>query len=84
MAFFVYLLECSDNSYYCGYTKDLDRRIALHNKGKASRYTRARLPARLVYFEKKKTRAQAMRREAEIKGMSRKGKGLLISKEGSR
>ena len=79
MPFFVYLLECRDKSLYCGWTNDLEKRAKAHNEGKASRYTRARLPVRLVFFEKAKTKSLALKREAEIKSFPRKKKLSLIA-----
>ena len=78
MPYFVYLLECRDQSLYCGYTSDLGKRVAAHNAGRGGRYTRTHLPVKLVYSEKARTRLQAMRREREIKGYSRKKKQALI------
>ena len=78
MPFFVYLLECRDKTYYCGFTKNLSQRVEAHNKGTGAKYTRARRPVKLIYFEKKKTLKAAMRREREIKSMSRKGKEKLV------
>lgn len=78
MQFFVYLLECSDKSLYCGSTPDIKARLAKHNVGKGAKYTRGRLPAKLVFLEKKKTKSSALKREAEIKKMTRKGKEALI------
>ncbi|MCD4740058.1 GIY-YIG nuclease family protein [archaeon] len=78
MRFFVYLLECSDHSYYCGYTKDLVARVKVHNTGKGARYTRSRRPVRLVYSESYSTLSRALKREAEIKSFSRKKKQFLI------
>ena len=79
MAFFVYLLECSDGSLYCGYAADIKARIELHNKGRASKYTKSRLPAKLVFLERKKTKSEALKREAEIKKMARKEKLELVA-----
>ncbi len=73
-------MECSDKSYYCGYTSDLNRRIEEHNSGRGSKYTRARRPVRLVYSEERETRSSAMKREAEIKKFSRKEKKALAIK----
>lgn len=73
-----YLLECADGSLYCGWTNDLDRRIEAHNNGKGARYTRSRLPVRLVYTERFDTPREAMRRECSIKRMTRTDKLLLI------
>ena len=81
MGFFVYLLECSDKSFYCGYTKNLGERVAAHNRGIGAKYTRAHRPVRLVFSEKKRTRSAAMGRELEIKSFSRKQKiGLVRGK----
>lgn len=80
MSYFVYLLECSDNSLYCGHTGNLEQRIKQHNAGTGGRYTRARLPAKLVYSEKAFGRKKAMNREREIKQLSRKQKEGLIEK----
>ncbi len=81
MKFFVYLLECSDGSYYCGCTKNIFARLAAHNKGTASRYTCSRRPVKLAYFERRKTLPAAMRREREIKRLTRKAKTALIKTE---
>ena len=78
MPFFVYLLECRDKSLYCGWTIDLEKRIKAHNSGKASKYTRARLPVKLVFFEEIKTKSLAMKREFEIKSFSRAKKRFFI------
>jgi putative endonuclease len=74
---FVYLLECADRTYYCGYTCNLKKRLRGHNNGKASRYTRARLPVKIIYFEKIGTKSGAMKREFQIKQLSRKEKEML-------
>ena len=71
---FCYLLECADGTLYAGITTNLDRRVGEHNRGTASKYTRARLPVRLVYAESQLDRAAASRREREIKRMGRAGK----------
>ncbi len=74
MPFFVYLLLCNDTSLYCGYSPDLKKRLKAHNLGKASKYTRARLPAKLVFSERFDSKKKALKREAEIKSFSRKKK----------
>lgn len=79
MRFFVYLLECSDKTYYCGYTTDVKARLAKHNAGKGAKYTRGRLPAKLAYFERKSSKSAAIKREAEIKKMQRTQKAALIN-----
>ena len=76
--FFVYLLRCSDGSLYCGWTTDLKRRMATHNAGKGAKYTRARRPVELVYFEELENKNSAMKREYEIKQLSRAEKLRLI------
>jgi len=76
--FFAYILRCADGTLYAGYTDDLDRRLAAHNHGAGAKYTRARLPVRLEYFEAFDDRSSAMRREAAIKKLTRAQKLLLI------
>ena len=76
---YTYILECSDGTLYTGYTVDLDHRLAMHNAGKASRYTRCRLPARLVYYECFATKSEAMQRECAIKRLTRSQKLALIA-----
>ncbi len=76
---YTYLLECADGTLYCGWTNDLARRLRAHNAGTASRYTRSRLPVRLVYCEAFETRGEAMRREAAVKRMTREEKLALIA-----
>lgn len=79
-AWFVYILECADNTLYTGITVDVERRVAEHNStGKqAAKYTRARQPVRLVYQENCGNRSQAAKREAMIKKMSRDEKLTLL------
>jgi len=76
----VYLLRCRDGSLYTGITNDLSRRLAAHRAGKASAYTRARRPLRLVYREAARDRSAALRREAAIKRLTRKAKLELIGR----
>lgn len=78
---YVYVLECADNTLYTGWTIDLDKRIKVHNEGKASKYTRARLPVKLVYLETFDDKITAQKREWEIKQMSRKDKLMLIKNQ---
>ena len=75
---YVYILECSDNTFYTGWTNNLDKRIQTHSLGKASKYTRARLPVRVVYVEKHDDKISAQKREYEIKQMTRAEKIELI------
>jgi putative endonuclease len=75
---FLYMLLCKDGSYYTGITLEPVRRLAQHNAGKASRYTRARLPVKMIYLEKCKSQSLALRREYEVKSLSRRQKEKLI------
>lgn len=75
---YTYLLRCADDSYYCGWTNDIDRRLAAHNAGTASKYTRSRRPVELVYYEAFATKQEAMSREYYIKKLSREEKLELI------
>ncbi len=75
---FVYLLRCADDSLYTGITTDVRRRCDQHNAGTASRYTRSRLPIRLVYEEVLTNRSLALKREAAMKTLSRMEKESLI------
>ena len=75
---FVYMVECADGSLYTGIARDLEQRIAAHNKGKGARYTRSRLPVRLVWSETAHDRSAASQREAQIKSMGRNAKLALI------
>ena len=77
--FWVYILECADGSLYAGSTKDVKRRMALHNSGRGSRCTRARLPVALRYVERKRSWSMALKREYEIKKLSRSAKLLLCA-----
>ncbi|MBR4875864.1 MAG: GIY-YIG nuclease family protein [Clostridia bacterium] len=76
---YTYILKCADGTLYTGWTNDLDCRLTAHNAGKASKYTRVRLPVELAYFETFETKEEAMRREVLIKQLSRAEKLKLIS-----
>ncbi len=78
MTAFVYLLRCRDGSLYCGWTVDLDARVATHNAGKGAAYTRSRRPVRLVWHETCADRSAALRRELAIKRLARSEKLLLV------
>ena len=78
MRAFTYILECADGTLYTGYTTDMEKRLATHNSGKASKYTRCRLPVKLVYLEECKDKETAMSREWHIKQLSRVEKIKLI------
>lgn len=75
---YTYILECSDGSYYTGWTKDIQKRLHAHNEGKGAKYTRSRLPVVLAYYETFETKEEAMRREWQIKHLSRKEKEKLV------
>ena len=75
---FVYILRCSDGSLYTGITNCLEKRLERHNRGQASRYTRARLPVSLIYSEPQPDRSLASKREAEIKSWDRESKMELV------
>ncbi|MBI4680410.1 MAG: GIY-YIG nuclease family protein [Nitrospirae bacterium] len=74
----VYILECRDKTLYIGATKDLTKRLDKHNKGKASRYTRGRVPVKLVYEESHPDKISALKREYQLKRRSRAEKKILI------
>ena len=75
---YVYILECADGTLYTGWTNDLEKRLKSHNDGKGSKYTRARLPVKVVYTEVYETPSEARSREAKIKRLTRKEKLELI------
>ncbi len=74
----VYMLECADGTLYTGWTNDIEKRLTAHQKGRGSRYTRSRLPVALRYVEHCADKSEAMRREAEIKALSRTEKLRMI------
>lgn len=77
---YVYIIKCKDNSLYTGWTNNLERRFKAHTDGKGAKYTRGRGPLELVYFEEFEDKIEAMKREYEIKKMSRKNKLEMIKK----
>ncbi len=78
---YTYILECSDNSLYTGYTTDIERRVSEHNNGTGAKYTRGRTPVELKYVEFHEDRSNAMSREYEIKQLSTTEKQDLIKKD---
>ena len=78
MPFYCYILECSDGTFYTGWTTDPPRREKQHNTGTGARYTRARRPVKMIYVEEQADRKSAMKRELAIKHMSRAQKKKLI------
>ena len=75
---YTYILLCKDGTLYTGWTNDLKKRIKAHNKGKGAKYTKARRPVKLVYYEEYQTKEEAMKRECAIKRMGRKDKERMI------
>ncbi len=78
MSCYCYILECSDGTYYTGWTTDPERRVKQHNKGVGAKYTSMRRPVKLVYLESLSNRTDAMRREIAIKKMKRIQKSKLV------
>ncbi|MDO4633941.1 MAG: GIY-YIG nuclease family protein [Eubacteriales bacterium] len=76
---YTYILKCSDDSLYTGWTTDLKKRLDTHNRGTGAKYTRSRLPVVLVYYEEYETKQEAMQREYAIKQLTRRQKEALIS-----
>lgn len=75
---FIYILLCSDNSYYTGSTNDIEKRFKDHLTGKGAKYTRSHKPLKIIYQEKFNTKSEALKRESKIKNLSRKQKEELI------
>ena len=80
---FVYLLRCRDGSLYCGWTCNLERRMAMHAAGRASRYTASRLPVELALAKPMADRSAARREEARIKRLTRRQKLALVAGGGT-
>lgn len=78
MSCYCYILECSDGTFYTGWTNDPERRIAQHNKGRGARYTKTRRPVKLVYLEEQTDKIAALKRERAIKALPRKKKMELF------
>ncbi|MCI6610355.1 MAG: GIY-YIG nuclease family protein [Ezakiella sp.] len=76
--YFVYILECSDNTLYCGITNDIKKRLVAHNNKRGAKYTRGRTPVKLVYFEEACNKGAALSRERAIKKLNRESKIKLI------
>lgn len=76
---YTYIVRCKDDSLYCGWTNNLEKRIASHNAGTGAKYTKSRHPVELVYFETFDTKEEAMRREYAIKQLTRQEKLKLIA-----
>ena len=76
---YAYIIKCSDDTLYTGWTNDLEKRIKAHNTGIGAKYTRPRLPVKLVYYEECATKEEAMSREWHIKQLTRAEKLELIN-----
>ena len=79
MSWFVYILRCGDGTLYTGVTDDVQRRLAAHRAGKGAKYTRGRGPLELVYTQEQPDKSAALRRELQIKKLTRPQKERLIS-----
>ncbi|WP_027089205.1 GIY-YIG nuclease family protein [Thomasclavelia saccharogumia] len=75
---YVYIIKCADNTYYTGWTTNIEKRIIVHNSGKGAKYTKSRRPVNLVYFEELENKSLALKREHAIKQLTRKQKEDLI------
>ena len=75
---YVYIVECSDETFYTGWTNNLEKRIAMHSNGTGAKYTKGRGPVKLIYHEEFEDKKDAMKREYEIKKLTRKGKLMLV------
>ena len=78
---FMYVVECRDGSYYTGYTTDIKKRVAVHNSGKGAKYTRARLPVKLIYAQGFASKEEAMSAEALFKRKKRLFKESYIREQ---
>ena len=76
---YMYVVECCDGTYYTGYTTDVKKRIAVHNSGKGAKYTRARLPVKLIYVEGFDSKEEAMSAEVLLKRKKRAQKERFLS-----
>ena len=78
MTWTVYILQCADKTLYTGITKDMKRRLAEHTDGTGAKYTRGRGPFKVIHTELKRTKGQALKREAKIKSLKRAEKAALL------
>ena len=79
---YTYMVRCRDDSLYTGWTNHLEKRVEDHNSGRGAKYTKSRRPVELVYYEQFETKEEAMRREWEIKQLTRKQKEKLLEQSG--
>jgi putative endonuclease len=75
---YVYIVECSDGTFYTGWTNNLEKRIYMHSNGVGAKYTKGRGPVKLMHYEEFEEKKDAMKREYEIKKLTRKAKIILI------
>ena len=75
-----YIVICGDNTLYCGYSNNVEKRVDAHNKSLGAKYTKTRLPVKLVYTECFDSKSEAMKREYQIKQLTRQQKLILIKK----
>ncbi|WP_125565132.1 GIY-YIG nuclease family protein [Companilactobacillus insicii] len=80
--YFVYILLCADKTFYIGTSNNVTKRVATHNLGKGAKYTKTRLPVKLMYKEKLHSKSEALKREIELKKFSRKKKELFLRSHG--
>ena len=80
--YWVYILQCIDGSFYTGSTNDVEKRLKAHFAGLGAKYTKSHKPVRLIYKEKFDTKSEALKREIEIKKLSRKEKEMLVKNFG--
>ncbi|WP_062200968.1 GIY-YIG nuclease family protein [Massilibacterium senegalense] len=78
MNYYVYILQCADDTFYIGYTTNIKRRVMCHQQKKGAKYTRGRTPVKLMYFQTFLTKSEALRAECALKKLSRKQKEQLI------
>lgn len=78
MSWVCYLLHCADDTLYCGITNDMEKRLAAHNAGEGAKYTRGRIPVSVVYRERCADKSAALKREIQIKRLSRSAKQALL------
>jgi putative endonuclease len=78
MAYFVYILECKDKTLYTGITNDLEKRFLAHKNGTGAKYTRSHPPKKIVYSQNFRTKGKALKKEIQIKQLSRLKKLELI------
>lgn len=77
--FYFYVVLCADNSFYGGYTTNIEHRISVHNAGKGAKYTKTRRPVKLIYFEKFSTKSDALKAEYAFKHQTRKQKEKYLT-----